>query len=284
MEQTQTASSTYTPVATPRPGQNGPIDKAAFNRRYWFTSLQLVEVMNPLWLKEGDGFVSKDYQFTVEMRHFIIRAGGQEKFPGVIANVYLDQITKIMAQNEDKLEFMSDPNLMKQYYDRVIVNVENLAPEYDPTPSYMQNVAPTSIGQAVDDTPPWAANMEQAGAFAPVAPVVDPRVDKLEAKVDSMGSLLEAMAAKMGVAETPSAPPAPVSPFAPEPQVQSTAPVLPQAPSASEPTSPSEPVEKKFTYENSEYKMIVDKNGNEMFYMDGRRTSAADYAKAASML
>lgn len=261
-----------TPQNSYHPGTTGVIDKEAFSKKYWFTSLQMVEVINPAWLKDGDGFIVQDYPFMVEMRHFIIKAGGREKFPGVIANVYLDQMTKILAQNEGKLEFMADPNLMRVYYDKLIVDVENLAPEYNPVPAYLRDVAPSGVGQAKDETPPWQQNMEQARSAMPDnAPQVDPRVTQLETKVNGMSSVMDAIAAKLGVGEE-TAPAAAIQP--PEPVITAPDFVRP----------PAQPEERQFDFQDATYKMTIDKNGDEMFFKDGRRVSAADYQKAASMI
>lgn len=255
-----------TPQNSYQPGTTGVIDKETFNKKYWFTSLQMVEVINPAWLKEGDGFVAKDYPFMVEMRHFIIKSGGREKFPGVIANVYLDQMTKILAQNDGKLEFMADPNLMRVYYDKLIVDVENLAPEYNPIPTYLRDVAPSAVGQAKDETPPWQQNIEQARSAMPDnAPQVDPRVSQLEDKVNGMSGVLDAIAGKLGIGEE-----------APEPVAPAPTPELVKA--------PAQPEERQFDFQDNTYKMTIDKNGDEMFFRDGRRVSAADYQKAASMI
>lgn len=128
--------------------QPGNLTLEDWHNQYWFTPMHMVEVINPAWAREGDNFVSKDYPFMVEMRHFIIKAGESKPFPGVIANVYLDQVSRLLAQNDDKLGYMGDPNLRRLYYDKLIVAVTNLAPEADATPAYLK---PTN---AVE-TPPW---------------------------------------------------------------------------------------------------------------------------------
>lgn len=134
--------------------------KAEWAAKYWFNGLQMVTVVNPKPV---------DWPFMVEMRHFIIKAGAQESFPGVIANVYLDQMSKILAQDEEKLEYMSDPNLKVIYYDRLIVDVKNLVNEVDQTPSYLQHVAPSAqVTQA--EVAPWDESMERARTVAPTAP------------------------------------------------------------------------------------------------------------------
>lgn len=201
-----------------------PMNQLDFQQRYWFTSLQMVTVLNPL---------DTDYPFMVEMRHFIIRANSKERFPGVIANVYLDQMSKILAQNDNKLEFMSDPAMMRVFFDKLIEDVENLVPEYNPVPAYLRNVAPSAQMEAPDETPPWQQNMERARNVTP--------------------------------------------------NIQDASPELPKQPDNPKPKSQKEET-KEFEYQNVKYKMVVDKNGNEMYFKDGRRTDAAEYGKAASML
>lgn len=205
-----------------------PITPNEFQSKYWFSNEQLVTVLNPK---------SEDFPFMVEMRNFMIKAGRSEKFPGFIANVYLNLMSKILAQDEDRLELMSDPNLMRHYFDRLIVTVESLVKEHNPLPDYMTNVPKHTIVEADNDTPPWQQdNIEPAGAVTPVAP------------------------------------PPPQTPLEPQPKEEE--PVVAKA----------EPTTKEFELDGSKYKMVVNKSGNEMYYKNGKMTSASDYAKAASML
>lgn len=143
---------------------------------YWFSPLQMIEVLNPSWSREGDSFVSKDYPFMVEMRHFSIPAKGRYSLPGTIANVYLDGMSKILAQNDDQLGFMADPNLKRLYYDKLIVGVENMINEVDNTPAYLKNV-PKSI--VPEEVAPWDSSQGEratdvAQAVPPVAPPYNP--------------------------------------------------------------------------------------------------------------
>lgn len=144
-----------------------------FNQRYWFTTLQMVEVLNPTWYREGGTgeAVSRDYPFMVELRHFIIRAGQHERLPGIIANVYLDGMSKILAQNDDKLGFMSDPNLMKYYYDQLIVDVEDMMPRVDSTPAYMRNIPQTVQAGPQPERAPWDSSMGERASDTPVQPI-----------------------------------------------------------------------------------------------------------------
>jgi hypothetical protein len=131
------------------------LTKAEFNKHYWFTSLQMVTVVNP---------TENDFPFMVEMRHYMVKAGAQESFVGPIANVYLNHMAKTMAQNDERLEMMSDPTFVAATYKSLIVEVKNLAPEYDPTNNWQHR-----MNREGADLPPWAQPQAQAQA----APQVD---------------------------------------------------------------------------------------------------------------
>ena len=140
--------------------------KDDWHKKYWFNSLQMITVINPKPI---------DWEFMVEMRHFMIPAGQTDRFPGVIANVYLDQMSKILAQDDEKLEYMSDPNLKKIYYDKLIVSVENLVQEHNPGPAYLKNVSPSAVVPPKEELAPWESGMERARDVAPaVAPPIAP--------------------------------------------------------------------------------------------------------------
>lgn len=110
-------------------GQPVYLSTKDFNDKYWYTPLQMVTVINP---------TDRDFPFMVEMRNYMIRAGATERFPGVIANVYLEQMAGIMAQDDDNFGHMSDPTLKAQYYEKLIVDIESLVEDYNPTPEYLQ--------------------------------------------------------------------------------------------------------------------------------------------------
>lgn len=149
----------------------GMTAKAAFNAKYWFNTLQMVTVVNPL---------EEDWPFMVEMRHYIIKKGAKERFPGVIANVYLDQMSKILAQHDEQLGNMADPELKKLYYDKLIVSVDSLVQEHDNRPAYLQHVAPEAMLEAPNEVAPW----EQASAI-PAPPVTSPEPPKNPKKPDA---------------------------------------------------------------------------------------------------
>lgn len=130
-----------------QPAQVMPMTKDEFWKVYWFSPLQMVTLVNPKY----------DYRFMVEGRNFFIKAGATEKMPGTVANVYLSQMTRIMAQDDDKMSFLSDFALMRQYYDKLIVDVENLIAEDRSQPAYLSNVPESMKGTGESETPPWQA-------------------------------------------------------------------------------------------------------------------------------
>lgn len=222
------------------------LTKQEFNQRYWFTSLQMVTVKN---LK------ATDYPFTCEMRHYIVRAGATEDFVGSIANVYLSNMSRIMAQDEEKLEFMSDPSFMAMMYDRLIEKIKNLAPQYDPTPTWQQ-----AVQQQAAATPPWMqASQPQQPQQAPATP---PWQQPAEEQA-----------------------PLPAPNMERSTQVAQTVPPLAQqyAPAPEAPKGPEES-SKEFELHGAKYRTVTTKNGDMVYFKDGKRTSAADYSKAASML
>jgi len=135
-----------------------PMTKKDFWAQYWFSPLQLVKLTNPK---------KQDYVFMVELRQFVIRSGATEELPGTVANVYLSEMTRVLAQDDDKLEHLSDFALMKIYYDRLIVSVKDLAASVDNTPSYLKDV-PEHVQAETNETPPWLQN-QQASALPQVA-------------------------------------------------------------------------------------------------------------------
>jgi hypothetical protein len=121
-----------------------PFEEANFWQKYRYDHLKMVTVINPL---------TEDYDFQCvveagvdmatgkmnsEARQYRVKAGGTERFPGPIANIYLDQICRIVAQNEDKFRHLMDWALRAKYYDRLVVDVEDLVSTYQPFSNYLQ--------------------------------------------------------------------------------------------------------------------------------------------------
>ena len=89
--------------------------------RYRFDNYKMVTVINPR---------KEDYNFLVEGRPYSIKAGSKKRFPGQIANVYIDHMIKLVAQDEKKIQFLVDPALREKYYQKLIIGVDDLI---DPT-------------------------------------------------------------------------------------------------------------------------------------------------------
>lgn len=205
-----------------------PMTKEEFWANYWFSPLQMVTLINPK---------SYDYKFMVENRNFIIRAGANEKMPGTVANVYLSQMTRIMAQDDDKMSFLSDFALMRQYYDSLIVDVISLISEDHSQPAYLSSVPAHMRVESEPDTPPWQQQAAKAATSIP------------ETNSDMTNTY--------------------------DPNSNDTRPKSVAKPKAEN---------KEFDLDGSKFKLVIDKNGSESHFKDGKRISAADYAKSASML
>lgn len=145
-------SSNFTPTAA-------PMTQDEWRQTYWYNSMQMITVINPK---------DEEWPFMVEGRHYVIGPRGQERFPGPIANVYLDIMSKILAQDDDRLGYMGDPNLRKIYYDKLTIDVEDLVPQASAVPAYMR---PASPQQPKQERAPWDSAMgERASDIVPDAP------------------------------------------------------------------------------------------------------------------
>lgn len=126
-----------------------PLEEQDFNKKYWHSNTEVVTVINP----RKEDYV---FQATVdagidiatgrpkpEARQYRVPAGGTERFPGSIANMYLDQMSKILAQEDDRFERMVDFSEKAKYYDRLTADTEDLIASYVPNPAYEQQEAVT---------------------------------------------------------------------------------------------------------------------------------------------
>ena len=161
--------------AHPQIQTHGQMTKDEWHKKYWFSPLQMIRVINPL---------PTDYKFMVELRHFKIDGGAEAEFPGMVANVYLDQMSKMLAQEDDNLGVMGDPELKKHYYNKLIVDVRSLVEEQDPTPAYLRNVQDVNkVAPANDELPPWEQKANAPIApTAPELPIEPPKEEKDEVK------------------------------------------------------------------------------------------------------
>lgn len=120
------------------------MDEMQFVKKYYFDHLKMVTVKNPR---------NEDYVFGAtieagidvatgklrsEQRTYRVKAGERERLPGPMANMYLDQMAKLIAQDQDKFRFLIDFALKAQYYDDLIIDVIDLIETYQPLPQYLQ--------------------------------------------------------------------------------------------------------------------------------------------------
>jgi len=118
------------------------IDEQGFIAKYWHPNTEVVTVINP---------TSDDYIFKAtvdagvdmktgrprpEMREYRVPKGGSERFPGSIANMYLDQMSRQLAQKDNRLDRMVDFSERAKYYDQLTADTEDLIAAYTPNPAY----------------------------------------------------------------------------------------------------------------------------------------------------
>ncbi len=228
------------------------LPKADFVKRYWFTPLQMVKVKNAEWHINRDTGVrsSQDYHFMSEGRHFMLPANSEEEFVGPIANAYLKGMASTLAQADNRLEALADFMFVAEYYNRLIVDVRDLAPEYNPVSDLQLRAQ-----QAAEELPPW---MQKAQA-QPTQLVPDPATPPWEAPLQG--------------------PEKPLPGMEPKP--------VPQAvPTSQTPKAPAKPKEetKQFELNGITFKSVVDATGDTRYYKNNVETDAASYSKAASMI
>ncbi len=220
------------------------LTRSDFNKFYWFSSLQMVTVKNPL---------KRDFPFMVEMRHYMVLAGQEESFVGPIANLFLNHMAKTMAQDENRLEMLADVTYLASYYKQLIVEVKDLAPQYDPTNNWQHRMQ-----QEGAEIPPWV-KAEQVPAAAtqqsapPIPPWEQPPLNPNTERASEVAS------------KQPSVPP-PVQP--------------PQPPAPSE--EPKDET-KEFELNGITFKSVT-KDGDTAYYKNDKEIELAAFSKAASML
>jgi len=104
--------------------------ESLFRKKYWFSQYQMVTVVNP---------TDEDYHFLVDNRPFMVPKGSPEPLAGFIANVYLDRMSRELAQRDDALGDLADANLRAGYYEKLVVDVEDMTKQYaNPTPDFLK--------------------------------------------------------------------------------------------------------------------------------------------------
>jgi hypothetical protein len=143
------------------------VEETDFNAKYWYKNTQLVTVVNP----RSEDFV---FQSTVETgvnpstgrnesetRKYIVKAGSKQRFPGTITNMYLDQMSKLVAQDDNKITNLIDFSVKAKYYDDLTVSVEDLIRGYEPMPEFLEGQV-NEVATAKVEEKPFAAAKEEA--------------------------------------------------------------------------------------------------------------------------
>jgi hypothetical protein len=146
-------------------------DEQAFVAKYWHPNTEVVTVLNPtkndyIFQATVDAAVDmKTGRPRPEQRQYQVKAGGSERFPGSIANMYLDQMSRQLAQTEERLDRMVDWTERSKYYDQLTADTEDLIASYVPNPIYApQAVAP--VTESVAEELPFAGLKQPAAASA----------------------------------------------------------------------------------------------------------------------
>lgn len=132
------------------------MDEQQFTEKYNYDNLKMVTVLNPN---------SEDFPFSITMetsvdisngqmksetREYVVKAGEKMRLPGVAANLYLDQMSKLIAQQEDRFSLYPDFAERAKYYDDLIIEVEDLLGAFQNLPQYEEQ---TEEKEAIVETP-----------------------------------------------------------------------------------------------------------------------------------
>lgn len=262
-----------------------PLTEDDFRRQYWFSAYQLITIVNP---------TTSDYQFLHEGRYFMLAAGEQHPYPGPIANTYLDQMSKIIAQQEDNLKAWSDPDIRKKWYDRLIADVQSLIPQSQAAAPWAIPGQPFVPDAASGEPAPWeAGHGERASDLAratrgrvpqaPAVSVMNPVRQRPSFNAPAYPPQFTPQAPAVNTPPHPAFEQQPQTAAAP-PQAPVTTPEAPQTPPQTAPATADKPKNEVFTLEGANYHMTETKTGQKLHYRDGKLISAADYAKAVSLL
>src|SRR5437763_243217 len=108
------------------------MEESDFLTKYGFNNFKIVTVSNPttkdheIQITMEVGVDPANGKLRTEARKYVVEAGGSERFPGVVALKYLDEMSKNLAQLEERFNLYVDYNTRSEYYDRLIVDVEDL--------------------------------------------------------------------------------------------------------------------------------------------------------------
>lgn len=147
------------------------LDEKAFLDKYNFDNYVHITVTNP---------DTKDFHFTMmiqtgldrqtarpreETRTFMVPAGGKERFVGSVANLYLDAMSKKIAQDSGKFGDMADWNAKARYYDDLIISIDD---PFTDAAFVSYETAPAVAAMATETAAevPFAAIQPDAAAIA----------------------------------------------------------------------------------------------------------------------
>lgn len=89
---------------------------------YRFDNYKRVTVVNPR---------KEDYHFTVEGKPYSVKAGQKKRFPGYIATLYIKHMAKLVAQDENRIQRIIEPQILGEYYKKLIIDVEDLVDTHE---------------------------------------------------------------------------------------------------------------------------------------------------------
>lgn len=137
----------------PDPQSYGVDIKPVNMKQYEFDNYKTVTVVNPK---------NEDFNFLVEGKAYSIKAGSKKRFPGYIATLYIRKMAMILAQDEKKIQFITDNTLLETYYKRLIIGVDDLVGEHqapDADSSFVPQSTATESGDG-NEKPFATANDE----------------------------------------------------------------------------------------------------------------------------
>lgn len=107
------------------------LDEKSFYEKYWFDNSVHVTVSNPdtqdfiFKMVVAIGIDRATGKPREEHKTFMVPAGGKERYVGSVANLYLDMMSKYIAQKEGKIADITDWKRRAEYFDDLIVDIDD---------------------------------------------------------------------------------------------------------------------------------------------------------------
>lgn len=152
------------------------MEQKDFNEKYVFNNFRFYTVLNPLTTPYTfkctveEGFSQELHRPISQTREYMVPAGGSRRFPGPVAGLYLDQMSKIKAQNDKKFASIIDYSFKDEMYQSLIADTEDVIESYRAFPQYEK---PLDVG-ALNDKPSTDPNIK-GGDGIPFAEAKDGR-------------------------------------------------------------------------------------------------------------